>query len=50
MKTYKITVNGITYDVTVEETGAYKAASPAHAPAPAEVSVRLRPPHPHRMR
>ncbi|MBE6818274.1 MAG: biotin/lipoyl-binding protein [Ruminococcaceae bacterium] len=35
MKNYKITVNGKSYDVTVEETGAAPAAAPAQA-APAQ--------------
>ncbi len=36
MKSYKITVNGNVYDVTVEETGAAAPAAPAAAPiAPA---------------
>ena len=36
MKNYRITVNGKTYDVTVEETGASAPAAPvAAAPAPA---------------
>ena len=37
MKNYRITVNGTTYDVAVEETGASSApvaAAPAAAPAP----------------
>ena len=34
MKRYTVTVNGKTYDVTVEETGA-AASAPAAAPAPA---------------
>ncbi len=34
MKSYTITVNGNVYDVTVEETGASKAAPMAAAPAP----------------
>ena len=41
MKSYTITVNGVAYDVTVEETGsapsaapAVRAAAPAAAPAP----------------
>ena len=43
MNTYKITVNGVAYDVTVEPVGApaaapapAPAAAPASAPAPAE--------------
>ena len=35
MNTYKITVNGVAYDVTVEATGQTAAAAPAAAPAPA---------------
>ena len=35
MNTYKITVNGVAYDVTVEGTGATAAAAPAPAAAPA---------------
>jgi len=36
MKNYTITVNGVAYDVTVEEKGAGAAPAPAvHAPAPA---------------
>lgn len=36
MNTYKITVNGVAYDVTVETIGAAApAAAPAPAPAPA---------------
>lgn len=40
MKTYTVTVNGIAYDVAVEETTGrpvreYRAAAPATAPAPA---------------
>ena len=36
MKNYRITVNGTTYDVAVEETGASSApAAPVAAPAPA---------------
>ena len=43
MKNYRITVNGKTYEVTVEETGASAPAAPATpaaptAPAPAKVS------------
>lgn len=42
MKRYAITVNGVAYDVTVDETGAAApaapaAAAPAAAPAPAAV-------------
>ena len=33
MKNYRITVNGKTYDVTVEETGASAPAAPVAAPA-----------------
>ena len=46
MKNYKITVNGTTYDVAVEEVGAGSApaaaapvAAPAAAPAPAVASA-----------
>ena len=40
MKNYRITVNGKTYDVTVEETGASAPAAPvAAAPAPAAKSA-----------
>lgn len=35
MKTYRITVNGVSYDVTVEESGASAPAAPVAAPAPA---------------
>lgn len=35
MSTYKITVNGVSYDVTVENTGAPAAAPAAAAAAPA---------------
>ena len=35
MKSYRITVNGNVYDVTVEETGASAPAAPAAAPIPA---------------
>ena len=39
MKNYRITVNGKTYDVTVEETGASAPAAPvAAATAPAKAS------------
>ncbi len=34
MKNYRITVNGATYDVTVEEGAAGAAPAPAAAPAP----------------
>ena len=37
MKTYNITVNGVTYTVSVEEVSG--AAAPASAPAPAPVSA-----------
>ena len=33
MKNLKITVNGVAYDVQVEETGAGAPAAPAAAPA-----------------
>ena len=40
MKNYRITVNGKTYEVTVEETGASAPAAPVQsapaAPAPAK--------------
>ena len=36
MKNYNVTVNGVTYSVTVEEVG---AAAPAAAPAPAPVAA-----------
>ena len=41
MKNYRITVNGTTYDVAVEETGASSApaAAPVAAPAPAAAPV-----------
>ena len=39
MKNYKITVNGKTFDVTVEEAGAAPAAQAAAAPAPAKASA-----------
>lgn len=35
MKNYRITVNGNTYDVQVEEVGAFASAAYSHAPAPA---------------
>lgn len=35
MKSYTITVNGIAYDVTVEEKGPGSAPAPVHAAAPA---------------
>ncbi len=38
MKSYTITVNGVAYDVTVEENGAAAYAAPA-APAPAPVKA-----------
>ena len=41
MNTYKITVNGVAYDVTVEGTGATAAAAPAAAPAGAAGAVRV---------
>ena len=34
MKNYTITVNGVAYDVTVEENGAAPGPAPAPAPAP----------------
>lgn len=34
MKTYNITVNGVTYTVNVEEVGAAVASAPVAAPAP----------------
>lgn len=34
MKNYTITVNGVAYDVTVEETGSTGAAAPVRAAAP----------------
>ena len=34
MKTYNITVNGVTYTVSVEEVGGVAASAPATAPAP----------------
>lgn len=37
MKKYNVTVNGVTYEVLVEEAGAFSApAAPAAAPAPAQ--------------
>ncbi|MBP1558371.1 MAG: acetyl-CoA carboxylase biotin carboxyl carrier protein subunit, partial [Oscillospiraceae bacterium] len=41
MKRYAITVNGVVYDVTVDETGAAPApaAAPAAAPAPVAASA-----------
>ena len=40
MKNYRVTVNGIAYDVVVEEIGANAAPAPvAHAPAPAAKSA-----------
>ncbi len=40
MKNYRITVNGKTYEVSVEETGAAAAAAPAApvSPAPAKAA------------
>ena len=35
MKNYRITVNGVAYDVAVEEMGATSAPAPAAAPKPA---------------
>ena len=37
MKNYRITVNGKTYDVTVEETGASAPAAPVAAAATGEI-------------
>ena len=42
MNTYKITVNGVAYDVTVEGTGATAAAAPAPAAAPAGAAGAVR--------
>ena len=39
MKRFNITVNGVTYDVAVEETGAVAPASVPAAPAPAAASA-----------
>ena len=35
MKKYNVTVNGVTYEVLVEETDSASASAPAAAPAPA---------------
>lgn len=43
MKAYKITVNGITYDVTVEDANAQYSPSFTPAPAPAAVSAPAAP-------
>lgn len=44
MKNYTITVNGVAYDVTVEEnTGRRPAAAPVYAPAPAAVPAAAAP-------
>jgi len=44
MKNYTITVNGVAYDVTVEEnTGRRPAAAPVYAPAPAAAPVAQTP-------
>ena len=43
MKTYKITVNGITYDVAVEETNGIAAAPAAPAPVAASAAVAATP-------
>ena len=48
MKRFNITVNGVTYDVAVEETGASApaapaAAAPAAAPAPAPAAAPAAP-------
>ena len=40
MKNYRITVNGATYDVTVEEGAAGAAPAPAAAPAPPAAGSR----------
>ena len=43
MKNYRVTVNGIAYDVVVEEIGANAAPAPvSHAPAPAAAPVQER--------
>ncbi len=39
MKTYNVTVNGVTYAVQVEEVGAAFASAPTAAPAPAAAPV-----------
>ena len=40
MKKYRVTVNGVAYEVELEEmTGAVPAAAPAPAPAPAPVAA-----------
>ncbi len=39
MKRFNVTVNGVTYDVVVEEVGGAAAAAPAPVAAPAAVSA-----------
>ena len=39
MKNYRITVNGVAYDVTVEELGTAASLAPVAAPAPAAAPV-----------
>ena len=39
MKNYRITVNGVAYDVTVEEVGGAEVAAPVAAPAAAAAPV-----------
>ncbi len=43
MKQLKVTVNGITYDVSVEEVGASASAAPAAAPASAPAAPAAAP-------
>lgn len=40
MKNYKITVNGNTYDVSVEEVGAFTGAPAGYAPAPVQAQPK----------
>lgn len=39
MKNYRITVNGVAYDVTVEEVGGSEVAAPVAAPAASPVAA-----------
>jgi len=46
MKNYTITVNGTSYDVTVDEKGGSTAGAPAAAPAPAPAAAPAAAPAP----
>lgn len=47
MKNYIVTVNGVSYEVSVEEVGEGQAAAPAAAPVKAApVKLLRRPKHP----